>query len=165
MKWTEFGEEFSGGWLPWSLGGPWGQYFLQCSFPDVEKVKRAAFHVDTITSLSWIDKSVKLWTTLCGDIGKEDYLLTKKGQFCLYKERKNSAGGIYCPFVVSQVCPTMGSCFKMKRRLLFCGSWGADVYIGTTFVKKYPMSNSVEIYRSLFQALTKSFLTLGCHTK
>lgn len=33
-----------------------------------------------------------------------------------------------------------------------------DVYIGTTFVKKYPMSNSVEIYRSLFQALTKSFV-------
>lgn len=35
------------------------------------------------------------------------------------------------------------------------------MYIGTPFVKKYPMSNSVEIYRSLFQALTKSFLTLG----
>lgn len=104
---------------------------------------------------------MKLWTTLFGDIGKEDYLLTKKGQFCLYKERKVSAGGIYCPFVVSQVCPPMGSCFKMKRRLLFCGSWGTDVYIGTPFVKKYPMSNSVEIYRSLFQALTKSFLTLG----
>lgn len=89
---------------------------------------------------------MKLWTTLCGDIGKEDYLLTKEGQFCLYKERKNSGGGIYCPFVVSQVCPTMGSCLRM-RRLLFLGSWGADVYIGTTFVKKYPMSNSVEIYK------------------
>lgn len=84
---------------------------------------------------------MKLWTTICGDIGKEDYLLKKKGQFCLYKERKVSAGGIYCPFVVSQVCPTMGSCFKMKRRLLFCGSWDVDVYIGTPFVKKYPMSN------------------------
>lgn len=104
---------------------------------------------------------MKLWTTLCGDIGKEDYLLIKKGQFCLYKERKVSAGGIYCPFVVSQVCPTMGSCLRKKRRLLFCRSWGTDVYIGTPFVKKYPMSNSVEIYRSLFQALTKSFLTLG----
>lgn len=32
------------------------------------------------------------------------------------------------------------------------------MYIGTTFVKKYPMSNSVEIYKFLFQALTKSFL-------
>lgn len=34
---------------------------------------------------------------------------------------KVSAGGIYCPLVVSQVCPTMGSCLEMKRRLLFCG--------------------------------------------
>lgn len=57
-------EEFSGDWFPWSLGGPWGQYFLQCSFPDVEKVKRAAFHVDTIIYFTFMDWQVEVYEAM-----------------------------------------------------------------------------------------------------